>query len=144
MTSEQQSEAEVRIRAAMQRLLAGAIPDGLKCDIKSLCVLAGVPRPTLYRTYPHLKAEFQRLLTGAWESGQQPDPRLAQIERLKGEVAELRARLGRNEALLAEGEAFRAVALSRFAAQHDEILILRRELQAAESAKVRLLPVRQD
>lgn len=143
MASEQQSEAEVRIRAAMQRLLAGTIPDGLKCDVKSLCVVAGVPRPTLYRTYPHLKVEFQRLLTGARESGLQPDPRLAQIEHLKGEVAELRARLGRNAALLADGEAFREFALSRLAAQHDEIVALRRELETVGKPRVRQLPVRQ-
>lgn len=143
MTSEQHSEAEVRIRVAMQRLLAGTIPDGLKCDVKSLCVVAGVPRPTLYRTYPHLKVEFQRLLTGVRESGLQPDPRLAQIEHLKGEVAELRARLGRNAALLADGEAFRELALSRLAAQHDEIIALRRELETVGKPRVRQLPVRQ-
>jgi len=126
----------------MERLLAGDIPGGLKCDVKSLCVLAGVPRPTLYRTYPHLKAEFQRRLTEAWETDRQPDPRLAQIERLKGEVAELRARLGRNNAELAELEAFRSMSLSRLTAQHDEIVALRQDLHAAEKPKVRLLPTR--
>jgi hypothetical protein len=46
MATERQSEAEVRIQAAMEALLAGDIPKGLKCDVQSLCVLAGVPRPT--------------------------------------------------------------------------------------------------
>jgi hypothetical protein len=63
MAPERQTEVEARIRAAMHQLLVGPIPNGLKCDIKSLCTLAGVPRATLYRTYPHLKAEFDRQRT---------------------------------------------------------------------------------
>lgn len=53
MTQEHQSEAEARTRVAMRQLLAGTVPDGLKCDFKSLCTLAGV---TLYRAYPHRQA----------------------------------------------------------------------------------------
>ena len=48
---ERHTETEVRIRAAMARLLGGDIPEGLKCDVKSLCALSGVPRATLYRSY---------------------------------------------------------------------------------------------
>ncbi|AEM82318.1 hypothetical protein Strvi_2602 [Streptomyces violaceusniger Tu 4113] len=100
-----QAEPEARIQNAMRQLLAGPVPDGLKCDVKSLCTLAGVPRATLYRTYPHLKAEFDRQRQAAQEAGQQPDPRLAQIERLKAEVATLRERLSRKntEARRSEG-----------------------------------------
>jgi len=57
---ERHTETEGRIRAAMAQLLGGDIPDGLKCDVKSLCALSGVPRATLYRSYPHIKAEFER------------------------------------------------------------------------------------
>jgi hypothetical protein len=60
------------------------------------------------------------------------------------EVAELRARLSRNDAKLAELEAFRAVSMSRLAAQHAEIVALRQDLQAAERPKVHLLPTRQN
>lgn len=95
MMHNRQAEPEARIRNAMRQLLAGPVPDGLKCDVKSLCTLAGVPRATLYRTYPHLKTEFDRQRQAAQEAGQQPDPRLAQIERLKAEVATLRERLSR-------------------------------------------------
>jgi hypothetical protein len=49
MPGERQADAEVRIRAVIQQLLAGDIPEGLKCDVKSLCTLSGVPRATLYR-----------------------------------------------------------------------------------------------
>jgi hypothetical protein len=89
----QQPDAETRIRAAIVQLLGGDIPDGLKCDVKSLCVLAGVPRATLYRTYPHLKAEFDRQRDAAQENGMQPDPRLARIDRCKTEIIDLRSRL---------------------------------------------------
>jgi len=135
-----EDQAEARIRAAMNQLLAGTIPEGLKCDIKSLCTLSGVPRATLYRTYPHLKTEFEDHRDGARTAGHQPDPRLAQIARLKNEVAELRARLGRMNADLMASGAFRAQALSRLTAQHDEITALRKELESTNDAKVRTLP----
>lgn len=136
------AEPEARIRNAMRQLLAGPVPDGLKCDVKSLCTLAEVPRATLYRTYPHLKAEFDRQRTAAQEAGQQPDPRLAQIERLKAEVATLRERLSRKNTELDALKEFQATALSRLAAQHDEITTLRRHLDATPAASVRTLPRR--
>jgi len=135
-------QAEARIRAAMSQLLTGTIPEGLKCDVKSLCMLSGVPRATLYRTYPHLKAEFEHHRDDARTAGHQPDPRLAQIERLKNEVNGLRARLSQLNADLTESGAFRAQALSRLAAQHDEITALRRELDSATDTKVRTLRIR--
>ncbi|MGW7355308.1 hypothetical protein ACWGI0_01105 [Streptomyces sp. NPDC054802] len=137
-----QAEPEARIRNAMRQLLAGPVPDGLKCDVKSLSTLAGVPRATLYRTYPHLKAEFDRQRTAAQEAGQQPDPRLEQIERLKAEVATLRERLSRKNTELDALKQFQTTALSRLAAQDDEITVLRRELQATQETNVRLLPNR--
>jgi len=67
----------------MDRLLAGEMTAGLHCDVKSLCLLAGVPRATLYRTYPHLRAEFDRRRAAAQDNRRQPDPRVARIDRLK-------------------------------------------------------------
>ncbi|MFF1419885.1 hypothetical protein [Streptomyces sp. NPDC058280] len=142
MTHNHRMEAEDRIRTAMQQLLAGPVPGGLKCDVKSLCTLAGVPRATLYRTYPHLKAEFDRQRTTAQQAGRQPDPRLAQIERLKTEVATLRERLSRKNTELDALKEFQATALSRLAAQHDEITALRRELRSVAGDKIRRLPIR--
>ncbi|CAC08303.1 MULTISPECIES: hypothetical protein [Streptomyces] len=142
MTHNHQAEAETRIRSAMQRLLAGSVPDGLKCDVKSLCTLAGVPRATLYRTYPHLKAEFDRQRTAAQDAGQQPDTRLAQIERLKAEVATLRERLSRKNVELDALKEFQVTALSRIAAQQDAITSLRRELEAAQERRLRPVPRR--
>ncbi|WP_329219364.1 hypothetical protein OG352_22825 [Streptomyces sp. NBC_01485] len=142
MTHDHQAEAETRIRSAMQQLLAGSVPDGLKCDVKSLCTLAGVPRATLYRTYPHLKAEFDRQRTAAQEAGQHPDPRLAQIERLKAEVATLRERLSRKNTELDALKEFQVTALSRLAAQHNEIIRLRMDLESTPQAEVRVFPTR--
>ena len=78
---ERHTETEGRIRAAMAQLLGGDIPEGLKCDVKSLCTLSGVPRATLYRSYPHVKAEFERARSDAQTAGHQPDPRLASSDR---------------------------------------------------------------
>lgn len=118
--------AEDRIASAMNILINGPVPDGLKCDITSLCALAGVPRATLYRTYPHLKSEFDRQRRRLQEEGIQPDPRQAQIDRLKSEVEELRGRLARQQNQIDELSAFRRSALSRIAAQHEQIRVLRR------------------
>lgn len=137
MARERHADAETRIRAATEQLLAGQIPEGLKCDVKSLCVLAQIPRATLYRAYPHLKAEFEDRLGKVRDTGQQPDPRLAQIEHLKIEVTTLRERLTRATTEITTLEAFRSPALSQLAAQHDEIGALRNELQAIPDATLR-------
>ena len=108
---ERHTETEGRIRAAMAQLLGGDIPEHLKCDVKSLCTLSGVPRATLYRSYPRLKAEFERERSDAQTAGLHPDPRLAQIERLKTEIIDLHKRLNRGNAELAELRTFRAEAL---------------------------------
>jgi hypothetical protein len=140
MTHDRASETEARIRSAMGQLLTGPIPDGLKCDVKSLCVLSGVPRATLYRTYPHLKAEFEQERGEAQASGRQPDHRVAQIERLKTETTKLRERLSNKDTEINTLQQFRNEALSRLAAQHEEITALRHQLHAIRSAKVRTLP----
>jgi hypothetical protein len=142
MTSDRQADTETRIRSAIAQLLGGDVPDGLKCDVKSLCLLAGVPRATLYRTYPHLKAEFDRQRDAAQDNGQQPDPRLARIDRLKTEITDLRRRLADRDREISQLNRFRDTALSRLAAQHDEVTALRIQLKAAGNAKVRSLPNR--
>jgi hypothetical protein len=109
----------------MRQLLAGDIPEGLKCDVKSLCALSGVPRATLYRTYPYLKAEFDQQRDQVHADGTQPDPRLAQIERLKAEVTQLRKLLTSTRAELDDAKTFHGQALSQIAAQHDELTELR-------------------
>jgi len=142
MTSERQVHTEARIRAAIDQLLAGTIPDGLKCDVKSLCVLAQVPRATLYRAYPHLKAELEDRLGKAREAGHQPDPRVARIESLKAEVTALRERLSNADAEITALTAFKSQALSQLSAQHEQIVILREEHRATSPGTVRLISPR--
>ncbi|KPN46509.1 hypothetical protein [Mycobacterium intracellulare] len=125
MSDQRQHPVEQRVRFAMRQLLAGDIPEGLKCDVKSLCALSGVPRATLYRAYPYLKAEFEQQRDHVRADGTQPDPRLAQIERLKAEVTRLRERLASTRAELDDAKIFRGQALSRIAAQHEELAELR-------------------
>jgi chromosome segregation ATPase len=140
---ERHTETESRIRAAMAQLLGGDIPEGLKCDVKSLCTLSEVPRATLYRSYPHIKAEFERARSTAHAGGLHPDPRKAQIERLKTEIIDLHKRLDRGNAELTELREFRGAALSRLTAQHDELTSLRRELATTATANIRGLTSRQ-
>jgi hypothetical protein len=49
------------------------------------------------------------------------------------------ARLNRGNAQIAELQSFKATALSRLAAQHDELTALRRELAATNTGTVRRL-----
>lgn len=131
MASDRHADVEARIRTAIAQLLGGDIPEGLKCDVKSLCVLAGVPRATLYRAYPHLKAEFDHQRQTDQDAGRQPDPRQARIDRLGVEITTLRERLANRDQEITELRTFRQTALSRLASQHDEIFALRAEPAAA-------------
>jgi hypothetical protein len=80
---------EASIRAAMDRLLRGEIPPGGKCDIKTLAAAAGVTRTGFYPKgdrrgpYQHLAEELELRLSGCHAAGNIPDPRDAQIARLK-------------------------------------------------------------
>ncbi|MEV4917456.1 hypothetical protein AB0K47_11675 [Streptomyces tirandamycinicus] len=66
------------------------------------------------------------------------DPRAAQIERLKAQVAELKERAAERDEDLAELTALKTLAISRLAAQHEEIERLRE--QAAAVGNVSRLP----
>ncbi|MET9689118.1 hypothetical protein ABZY81_11655 [Streptomyces sp. NPDC006514] len=140
MPNDRRANAESRLKAAMDQLLAGDIPEGLQCDIKSLSILAAVPRATLYRTHPHIKEEFENRLGAAREATGEPDPRLAQIDRLKAEVSSLKGRLSRMKEEASEASEFKTLALSRLAEQHDEIQRLRATLQ--DRGNIHTLPVR--
>jgi hypothetical protein len=140
ISAAQRTENENRIRAAMDRLLRGEIPPGGKCDIKTLALESGVDRTAFYgsRPYARLREEFEAKLAAAAQDADAPDPREAQISRLKAQSATLTGRLARQDAVIDELTGFKARALSRIAAQHDEITRLRREVQQA--ARVRRLP----
>ncbi len=70
------------------------------------------------------------------------DARLARIDRLKTEIIDLHARLATRDREISELKQFRDTALSRLAAQHEEITALRTQLRAADHAKIRSLPNR--
>ncbi|WP_330478288.1 hypothetical protein OG301_21270 [Streptomyces platensis] len=140
ISAAQRTENENRIRAAMDRLLRGEIPHGGKCDIKTLANEAGVDRTAFYgtRPYSHLRVEFERRLNAMREAGEIPDPREAQITRLKAENAKLRERLAASEQAIDELTDFRGQALARLAAQHEEIVRLRESV--AGTSPVSRLP----
>ena len=141
LSRQQLADNEAKIRTAMTRLLNGDIPPGGKCDIKTLAGTAGVDRTAFYgsRPYAHLRAEFEQRLKELRDAGEQPDPRDAQVTRLKDEIARLKERLARSDSTISELADFRSQALARLAAQHDEITRLRQEVRLA--AGVRRLPV---
>lgn len=121
----QRRRTEDRIRAAIDRLLRGQMPPGGGCNIKTLAREAGVSRASLYRTYHHLKNEFEQRLTRMREAGQIPDPRAAQIIRLTDENTKLRQGITERDQRIAQLTALRTTAISRLAAQHVEITNLR-------------------
>ena len=140
LSKQQLADNEAKIRAAMTRLLDGDIPPGGKCDIKTLAGEAGVDRTAFYgsRPYAHLRAEFEQRLKELLDAGERPDPRDAQVARLKDEIVRLKERLARSDATISEFAGFRDQALARLAVQHDEITRLRQEVQLA--ARIRRLP----
>jgi hypothetical protein len=138
LTDQQRQQTEARIQAATDQLLRGDLPPGDRCDIKTLASAAGISRAALYRTYPHLKDDFGQRLAQARAAGQVTDPRDAQITRLKQEVSELRQRLAGRDAAITELTEFKTLALSRLAAQHDELQRL--QAQAARPGNLRILP----
>ncbi|MFF2787661.1 hypothetical protein ACFVT6_12955 [Streptomyces sp. NPDC058049] len=149
ITEDTRNRNEASIRAAMDRLLTGDLPPGGKCDIKTLADQAGVSRTAFYPKknrdgttrlgpYQHLGEEFERRLRTLQEAGQITDPRAAQIERLKAQVAELKERVTRRDEAVAELTEFKTLAISRIAAQHHEIERLR--AQARPVGNVRSLP----
>jgi hypothetical protein len=140
ITAAQRTENENRVRAAMDRLLRGEIPSGGSCDIKTLAREAGVDRTAFYgnRPYAPLRTEFERRVQHLRQSGQTPDPRAAQIERLKAEVDKLKDRLSQADQRIEELTDSHRQALSRLAAQHDEIIRLR----TSTTDNVRRLPTR--
>lgn len=127
ISAEQRQQNEARIRAAMDRLLRGQIPPSGKCDIKTLAREANVDRTAFYgaRPYSHLREEFEQRLKALNATGDLPDPRDAQIERLKNEVDTLKQRIASRDQTVAELTDINTEALSRIAAQHDEITRLR-------------------
>jgi hypothetical protein len=119
ITADQRAANEDRIRAAIDRLLRGEIPPGGRCDVKTLAREAGVDRTAFYggRPYARLREEFERRLHALGEAGEQPDPRDAQITRLKDEATRLKERLAQSAAAISDLTAFRTQALARLAAR---------------------------
>jgi len=142
ITAAQRAANENRIRAAMDRLLRGEIPPGGRCDITTLAVEAGVNRTAFYGTRPHadLRAEFERRLRTLQQAGDQPDPRDAQITRLKTEITGLKNRVVESTSTINQLTEFQTQALARLAAQHDEIIRLR--AAATSASRVSRLPQR--
>jgi hypothetical protein len=140
ITAEQRAANENRIRAAIDRLLRGELPPGGSCDVKTLAEQAGVDRTAFYgsRPYAHLREEFETRLASIREAGEAPDPRQAQLTRLNTEITNLRQRLAEREQTITELTDFRTEALSRLAAQHDEITRLRQQVD--QTHRVRHLP----
>lgn len=132
------------IKDTMERMLHGDIPPGGRCDIKTLAAQAGVPRTGFYAKnghpgpYQHLAEEFQQRLAALQQAGRIPDPRDAQITRLQQENTHLKQRIADQSTTIADLTTTRAAALSRIAAQHDEIQRLRST--AAHAANIRTLP----
>jgi hypothetical protein len=139
LSADQRRQNETRIRAAIDRLLRGQIPANGKCDVKTLAREAGIDRTAFYgdRPYAHLREEFEIRLAALATTGELPDLRDAQIARLKNEVATFKERLAQRDQTITEHGAFRAADLSQLAAQHEEIVRLRRH--GDETANIRHL-----
>ncbi|MFD5326832.1 hypothetical protein [Streptomyces sp. NPDC127092] len=125
---QQRDQIERRIRAAIDRLLAGQIPPGGACDVKTLAREAGISRASLYRTWGHLKDEFEKRRAAAWAAGRQPDPREGRIARRRDLNQRLTGKFVRTHTELTQLKERHRLLLSVLAAKDDELHRLRREL----------------
>ena len=99
-------------------------------DVKTLPREAGISRASLYRTWDHLKDEFEKRRAAAWAAGQQPDPREARIARLRDLNQRLTGKLARAHTEFNQLKERHRLLLSVLAAKDDELQRLRRELSA--------------
>ncbi|MYS37177.1 hypothetical protein [Streptomyces sp. SID4920] len=129
----QRDQIERRIRAAIDRLLAGQIPSGGACDVKTLAREAGISRASLYRTWGYLKDEFEERRAAAWAAGRQPDPREARIARLRDLNQRLTGKLARTHTEFNELKENHRLLLSVLAAKDNELQRLRRELNTSSN-----------
>ena len=83
--------------------------------------------------YQHLAEEFQRRLDNLRATEAVPDPRERQIARLKDENTKLREHIQECDARIEELTQFKDRALSQLAAQHQEILRLRRAADSPDN-----------
>ncbi|MER6526202.1 hypothetical protein [Streptomyces sp. NPDC001508] len=95
-------------------------------------------RSTAPAPYAYLRTEFEQRLQALQQAGDIPDPREAHITRFKEENAKLRERLTQSEQTITELVDFRAQTLARLAAQHEEIVRLRKA--AAGASRISRLP----
>ncbi|WP_448059067.1 hypothetical protein [Cellulomonas hominis] len=99
MTTETATERNRRrVQEAAERLLSGQsrLSDG-KLTIKSLATEAGLPRPYLYRGgYKDLAADFEAQARALLARGDVPDERLAELRRLRDDLAKSQTRAQRH------------------------------------------------
>jgi hypothetical protein len=123
-----------------------AVIDRIADDVDELAWARRVQGLSTAAVLPGRRAERRRRQFDrqriAQQTGRQPDPRLAQIERLKAEVAALRERLNRNNPELDALKEFQATALCRLAAQRDESTRMRQQLASHTDAAVPRRPDR--
>jgi len=132
LSQEQREQAVRRVRAAIDRLLAGQIPAGGACDVKTPAREAGISRASLHRTWGHLKDEFEQRRAAARAAGQQPGPREARMARLPDLNERLTSKLARTNAEFTGLKAKHSLLLSVLAARDDALERLRRELTEAD------------
>jgi hypothetical protein len=139
ISAEQRQHNEVRIRAAMDRLLGGDVPADGRCDVKTLAREAGIDRTAFYgsRPYTQLREEFEARVEQRRQAGDVCDPRDAQITRLKQENQALKDRVGKRDQTIKTLTDFKTQALARLAAQHNEILRLRASFEAKTVRELR-------
>lgn len=142
VSAEERRRTEQRIRAAATALLRGDLPPGGSLDITTLARQAGISRATLYRSYPHLKTEFEQQVAARPDDQHNEDSCDVRITRLKTENQHLTARIANKDATIGELEQFKILAISRLAAQHEEIHRLRAAAASAPVATVRPLQPR--
>lgn len=120
----------VRIRAAIEELLSLEDASVESCTVKALANAAGITRSALYNEhYAPLRNEFLERAAKKFTPSYPPQ----KSAHLAAKVSALQAKLRERESLEEEYKAFRALAISRLAAQHEILRQCRAELNRVRS-----------
>lgn len=125
ISAQQRTETEQRIRDAIELLVSPHRPGHLRCDVSTLAAQAGISRNTLYSIYTDLRREFEQRRTAQHTQPQAHHDIEQRAHVLSETVIRLKALLADRDRTIADLIAFRQLAISRLAAQHEEIIRLR-------------------
>ncbi|MFE5096388.1 hypothetical protein ACFRCI_40255 [Streptomyces sp. NPDC056638] len=133
LSHQQRDQIERRILRGHRQVAGRADPAQRRLRCQDARPRGGISRASFYRTWGHLKDEFEKRRAAAWAAGQRPDPREARIARLHDLNQRLTGKLAHTHTELTQLKEHDRHLLSVLAAKEDELQRLRRQLDQRDT-----------